>query len=272
MPCERPITTRHLLDHTAGLGFTAFESPVAGLLTDRLGQGAVGAHAVPPTEEWVRRLAEIPLVHQPGDGWTYNLAYDVLGVLLARAAGRDLPGLMAERLLDPLGMSSSGFSVAADDRDRLTTLYSHDQGGGLEVLDAPDQMFAAPPDFPSGAGGLVTTADDWAAFGRMLLSGGGDVLGEESVRLITTDHTTPRQRDMAAFFLEGQGYGFGVGVDTVVRDPWNSIGRFGWVGGTGTAAYVDPQRDLVTVILTQVSLDGPQAAGVFEAFWQAAIT
>ena len=270
--CERPIIVRHLLTHTAGLGFPAFESPVAEVLSDRLGQGAVGETAVPPAEEWVRRLAEVPLVHQPGDGWTYNLAYDVLGVVLARAAGRDLPTLMAERVLDPLGMADTGFVVGDGDRDRFTTLYSPRADGTLDVLDEPDGMFAVAPGLPSGAGGLVTTADDQEAFYRMLLRGGDDVLDAESVRLVTTDHTTARQRDMAAFFLDGQGYGFGVGVDTEVRDPWHSPGRFGWIGGTGVAAYADPQRDLVTVILTQVSLSGPQAAGVFEALWQAAVT
>ena len=138
------------------------------------------------------------------------------------------------------------------------------------MSDAPDGEFSREPAFASGAGGLVTTADDCLAFGRMLLAEGADLLSPASVRLIMTDNTTPQQREMGGFFLDGQGWGFGGGVDTEQLSPWNVLGRYGWVGGTGTAAYVDARNDLVTVILTQVELGGPDSAGVLEAFWTAA--
>lgn len=86
VPCARPITTPHLLTHTAGHGFTTGESTVVAQLMEQLGQADRDVGAVPPPDEWMRRLGEIPLMHQPGEGWTYNAAYDVLGVLLARAA------------------------------------------------------------------------------------------------------------------------------------------------------------------------------------------
>ena len=111
-------------------------------------------------------------MHQPGDGWTYNTSYDVLGVLLARASGKSFADLMAERLLEPLGMVDTGFHVPADKRDRFTTLYGHDEQGGLKVTDEPDGVLATEPAFVSGGSGLVTTADDWLAFGRMLLAEG----------------------------------------------------------------------------------------------------
>ncbi len=111
------------------------------------------------------------------------------------------------------------------------------------MRDEPDGYFTRQPAFASGSGGLVTTVDDWLAFGRMLLAGGGGVLRPESVRLMMTDHTTPRHREMGGFFLDGQGWGFGGGVDTSLIDPWNVIGRYGWVGGTGTSAYVHPSTD-----------------------------
>ena len=123
VPCERPITARHLLTHTAGHGFPTRESKVVPLLMEQLHQGSMQVGEVPPPQEWMRRLAGIPLMHQPGDGWTYNAAYDVLGVLLPRASGQSLADVMAERLLEPLGMVDIGFHVPAVNRDRFTTLY-----------------------------------------------------------------------------------------------------------------------------------------------------
>ena len=267
--CARPITARHLLTGTAGHGFCTWDSAVTPLLMERLGQAADDIHEVPAPDEWMRRLSEIPLLHQPGEGWTYNASYDVLGVLAARAAGQDLADVMADRLLEPLGMHDTGFHVPDEERHRFTTLHgAHD--GALRVRDEPDGCFARPPAFASGSGGLVTTADDWLAFGRTLLADGGGLLQPESVRLMMTDHTTPRQRELGGFFLDGQGWGFGGGVDTEVLHEWNVVGRYGWVGGTGTAAYADPRAGTVSILLTQVELGGPESAGVLEAFWTAA--
>lgn len=263
--CERPITARHLLTGTAGHGFCTWESAVTPLLMEQLHQAADDVHEVPAPDEWMRRLQRIPLMHQPGDGWTYNASYDALGVLVARAAGQDLAHVMAERLLDPLGMTDTAFHVPAGAVDRLTTMYGADDGE-LVVRDEPDGVFIRPPAFPSGSGGLVTTADDWLAFGRMLAAGGGAVLDEESVRLITTDHTTPQHREMGGFFLDGQGWGFGGGVDTELVDPWNVVGRYGWVGGTGTSAYVHPDGT-VAVLLAQVVLGSPGIEELLKAFW-----
>ncbi|SEB60043.1 CubicO group peptidase, beta-lactamase class C family [Nocardioides exalbidus] len=267
-PAQRPITARHVLTSTSGHGFATVETPVVPLLVERLGQASMELDKVPAPDEWMRRLADIPLIHQPGDGWTYNASYDLLGVLLARAAGKDLAELMAERLLGPLGMVDSGFFVPMEKRDRFTTLY----GSDLSVSDEPDGSFAEPPAFASGAGGIVTTVDDMLAFGRMLLAGGGDLLTPGSVRQMTTDHTTPELREMGGFFLDGQGWGYGGGVDTSVREPWNVVGRYGWVGGTGTSAYVIPSRGSVNVLLTQVELGSPESTAVLEAFWTHAAT
>ncbi|WP_374457346.1 serine hydrolase domain-containing protein [Nocardioides sp.] len=265
VPASGPITARHLLTSTAGHGFATWESAVTPLLMEQLGQASDDIHDVPPPDEWMRRLSAIPLMHQPGEGWTYNAAYDVLAVLVARAAGQDFADV-AERLLDPLGMVDSGFHVPAGRRDRFTTLYG---GDSLEVRDEPDGVFAQRPAFASGSGGLVTTADDWLAFGRMLLSGGGSLLSEASVRLMTSDQITAQHREMGGFFLDGQGWGFGGGVDTELIDPWNELGRYGWVGGTGTSAYVHPASGTVAVLLTQVELGAPGIEDLLKAFWTA---
>lgn len=264
--CVRPITARHLLTGTAGHGFCTWDSAVVPLLMERLHQAADDIHEVPAPDEWMRRLSTIPLMHQPGEGWTYNASYDVLGVLLARAAGQDLADVMGERLLEPLGMGDTGFHVPPDKVDRLTTMYGADDGGALRVRDEPDGFFTRPPAFASGSGGLVTTADDWLAFGRMLLADGAGLLRPESVRLMTTDHTTPRHRELGGWFLDGQGWAFGGGVDTALLEEWNVIGRYGWVGGTGTSAYVHPDGT-VAILLTQVVLGSPGVEDVLKAFW-----
>lgn len=263
--CERPITARHLLTGTAGHGFCTWESAVTPLLMEQLHQAADDIHEVPVPDEWMRRLSGIPLMHRPGDGWTYNASYDVLGVLVARSAGQDLADVMTERLLEPLGMTDTGFHVPADRVGRFTTMYGAEDGE-LVVRDESHGVFSRPPAFASGSGGLVTTADDWLAFGRMLVAGGGAVLDGESVRLMTTDHTTSRHREMGGFFLDGQGWGFGGGVDTGLVDPWNVIGRYGWVGGTGTSAYVHPDGT-VAVLLTQVVLGSPGIEELLKTFW-----
>ncbi len=225
------------------------------LLVEQLHQGSMQVGEVPAPGEWMRRLAGIPLMHQPGEGWTYNAAYDVLGVLLARASGQSLADVMAERVLEPLGMVDTGFHVPAVDRDRFTSLYGRDEQGVLRVSDEPDGAFAVPPAFATGAGGLVTTVDDQLAFGWMLLAQGegptGRLLSEGSVVQMMSDQISSEHRGRGGFFLDGQGWGFGGPVDIDMLHPWNVPGRYGWVGGTGTAAYVDPQHTTVSVILTQ---------------------
>ena len=261
---DRPITARHLLTGTAGHGFSTWESAVQPLLMEQLGQASMD-----PRGPGARRVdapaVEIPLMHQPGEGWTYNASYDVLAVLPARAAGQDFADLMADDCSTHWAWATPASTCLADKLDRMTTLYEHDDSG-LKVTDEPDGTFAEEPAFASGSGGLVTTVDDWLAFGRMLLAGGGDVLGPESVRLMTSDHMTPQHREMGGFFLDGQGWGFGGGVDTSLIDPWNVVGRYGWVGGTGTSAYVHPYSGTVAVLLTQVGLGG-DAMELLQTFW-----
>ncbi|NYE35627.1 CubicO group peptidase (beta-lactamase class C family) [Nocardioides cavernae] len=269
--CERPVTARHLLSGTAGHGFCTWDSPVPALLTERLGQADEDVQAVPEPDEWMRRLGEIPLMHQPGEGWTYNAAYDALGVLASRAAGRPYADVVADRVLRPLGMDDTGFHVPADRVDRFTTLYQAGDGG-LRVSDEPNGYYVRTPAFASGSGGLVTTVDDWLAFGRMLLAGGGNVLSPESVRQMTTDHITEAQRELGGWFLDGQGWGYGGGVDTALIEPWNEIGRYGWVGGTGTSAYVHPATGTVAVLLTQVVLGAPGIEDLLKAFWTLSTT
>ena len=267
VPARRAITVRDLLTFRNGHGFPAdFSLPAVGLLFSELRQGPPAPQDVVAPDEWMRVLATIPLLHHPGDRWLYNTGSDILGVLVARAAGRPFDELLAERIFAPLGMGDTGFHVPAADLPRFTTAY-RPEGTGLAVTDPPEGQWSTPPAFCSGAGGLVSTLDDLLAFQRMLLAGGGEVLSPKAVALMTTDHLTAAQRAAGALFLEGQGWGFGGSVDVERSAPWNAPGRYGWVGGSGTAAHVDPVGHTATVLLTAVAMESPAPPAVMREFW-----
>ncbi|MGW7241464.1 serine hydrolase domain-containing protein [Streptomyces sp. NPDC054804] len=273
VPAARPITVEDVLSSRSGWGFGAdFAAPVLQPLFADVAVYNGGPRPTATPDEWVAALAGLPLLRQPGEAFLYNASSDLQGVLVARAAGRPLPEFLAERIFEPLGMVDTGFAVPAAARHRLTPYYRTDPGGALTLADAPDGAWSTPPVFPSGAGGLVATAADWLAFGRMLLAGGGTVLSPESVRLMTTDHLTPVQREEGSLFLQGQGWGYGGSVDITSAEPWNVPGRYGWVGGTGTAAHIVPATDTVTVLLTPCGLPGPAFTAWMRDFWTHAAT
>jgi CubicO group peptidase (beta-lactamase class C family) len=251
VPAARPITVEDVLTFRAGWGFPSdFSLPAVAQLFQRLPPFG------PPfgPDEWVATLAEVPLVHQPGEAWLYNTCSDLQGVLVSRISGRDFPEFLAERIFLPLGMDDTGFFAPPEKQARLAPFH------GSEQMPIDERLWTALPRFPSGAGGLVSTLADWHRFGRMLLADGGGLLAPESVRLMTSDHLTKEQRDASTLFLEGAGWGFGgaVGPD----------GRYGWVGGTGTTAHVDRSTGTIGVLLTQVQMAGPTPTPLMREFWR----
>ncbi|MFD8595685.1 serine hydrolase domain-containing protein [Kitasatospora sp. NPDC059646] len=274
VPAARPITVRDVLDSRAGYGFPAdFSLPALVPLVSELLQGPPQPQKVMPPDEWLAALARIPMLHQPGAAWLYNICSDIQGVLVARATGQPLDEALAERLFEPLGMSDTGFSAPPGQAGRLSPLYRPNPDGTLTVADPPDGQWSTPPAFPSGAGGLVSTLDDVFAFQRMLVTGGRAddgryVLSERAVWQMTTNYLTEQQRADGQLFLEGQGWGFGGSVDVVRREPWNVPGRYGWVGGTGTAAHLVPTTGLMTVLLTQREMTGPTPPPLMREFWR----
>ncbi len=274
VPAVRPITVRHLLSLTSGHGLPAdFSNPVVERLQTDLHQGPPQPAMFPPPDEWMARLAATPLLHQPGEGWTYNTGSDVLGVLVSRVEDAQLGDVLDDTVLGPLEMVDTGFAVPASARDRMTSSYRRDPATGeFTLIDPPDGQWASDPTFQSGAGGLVSTVDDWCRFGRMLLANGQyrghRVLSSEAVSLMMTSQVEAEPDNP---FLDGHGWGFGGSVDLAATEPWNVPGRYGWVGGTGTAAYVFPSSERLVVWMSQVELSGPDdsAAMGFILTWAA---
>ncbi len=273
VPATRPITVFDLLSSRAGYGFASdFTLPAVQRLFSVQKDGRQ-PQSFPAPDVWMAELARVPLLYQPGQAWLYDTCSTLQGVLIERVCGQPLPGFLAERVFEPLGMADTGFVVPAAKRDRFTSYYRTGPGGGLELADGPDGQWATPPLFPLGNGGLAGTASDWLAFGRMLLAEGTATTGRrlltaDSVRLMTTDHTTPAQREIGSLFLEGQGWGFGGSVDIAAIDPWNVPGRYGWVGGTGTSAHINPSAGTAAILLTQVAADSPVPPQWMRDFWR----
>src|SRR6266852_6734822 len=258
VPANRPITVRDLLTFCMGFGQMMAPPDAYPILKaaseQQIGMGPPSPSTLPAPDEWMRRLGRLPLMHQPGEKWMYNTGADVLGVLLARVSGQPLETFLRERLFEPLGMKDTGFSVPEASLDRLATSYWIDPASGKLTVydDARGGQWGHPPAFPSGAGGLVSTIDDYLAFGQMMLSqgkhGNERILSRLSVELMTTDQLTPEQKAASSLisgFLDGHGWGFGVSVVTRRDDIAAVPGRYGWDGGLGTSWYSDPREEMV---------------------------
>jgi CubicO group peptidase (beta-lactamase class C family) len=260
----RPITVRHLLDLTCGWGCVLDRTPLQAAMFEL---GVFPGPLIPAMsgDEFVGRVAGLPLAFQPGEGWLYETGIDVLGVLLSRATGRPLSELVAERVTEPLDMTDTSFG--ARDAARLATAY-RPQGDGLEVLDLPDGQFAGPPGFEQLSSGLVSTAPDVLRFFSAMADGGDPVLRLGSLAQMTADALTESQRRQARPIVgPGASWGLGTGVDLEAAEAWMAPGRWGWTGGIGTTAHVDPSRGTVAVLLTQRMMSGPDDG--FDAFWAA---
>lgn len=264
VPARRPIVVEDLLTLTCGFGLVLARGPLFDAIKrDTLMPGPFS----PPfsADEFMRRLGALPLAAQPGEGWLYHTGFDALAVLLARATGRPCSELLAERITGPLKMSATGFFT---DAERLPTAY-RPTADGLVVLDPPDGRFARRPRFEAFGSGLVSAAPDLLAFLEMLLNRGGDVLSPEAVALMSSDRLDDRQRARATFLGPGRSWGLGGEVVLQRGDTAVAPGSFGWMGGTGTTAYIDPERRLAAVLLTQRSMETSRPPAFMQRFWNA---
>jgi len=281
VPAVRPITVRDVLTFRLGLGMD-FAAPWPQPLLeemDRLGLGSGPPEPqVPPgPDEWMSKVATLPLLYQPGERWLYNTGADVLGVLVARASTQPLDVFLRESVFEPLGMVDTGFTHS--DVERLGTCYAVDPASGTRVVyDAPAGQWAKPPAFPSGGGGLVSTVDDVHAFARMLLGrgrlpDGSQLVSRPSVEAMTTDQIGVAQGATGPSLDGSLGWGFGVGVQVRRTGPGRSVGSYGWDGGMGSSWANDPAERLIGVVLTTDAFTSafPPPA-VIQDFWTCCYT
>jgi methyl acetate hydrolase len=247
-PAATPMTVRHLLTHTSGLGY-AFASPVLAALMGNNAQGA--------------RATSYPLLHDPGARWTYGESTRVLGTLVEEVAGQPLDQFLKERIFMPLGMNDTSYVVPAADNGRVATVHRTTEQG---LVEAPNQETISSP--VQGDGGLHSTAADYVKFMQMLLNGGRApggtrLLREESVELMGQNHTgrvrvelQPTTNDALSLpFPLGAGrdtYGLGFQVTGAHDDPnTRSPGSMAWAGIFNTEFWVDPRRGVCAVLLMQ---------------------
>lgn len=253
-PAVRAITLRHLLTSTSGYGMVLTECPLKRAMVDS--EVEVGADPVFGADEWLGRLAALPLAFQPGEGWRYHHSFGILGILIARVAGRPLHDHLADDLLRPLGLRDTGLWVSAGSVARLPASYRHTDCGLVELEPVGGGFSAGHPQFDVSHGELVSTVRDYTRFARMLADAGRfegrQIVSEEHLRLMTSDQLPAVAKTPDSFFpgfWDGTGWGFGVGVDT----EGGRAGRYGWSGGLGTNFFVDPDGT-VGVLLTQVEM------------------
>lgn len=284
VPVRRPITVRDVLTCTFGLGMdmTVIGTPIMNAVFE---QGITPnlPEPMPEQDEWMRRLGSLPLMHQPGERWQYQIGSDLAGVLVSRVTGQSFESFLRERIFEPLGMRDTGFHVPADQLHRLPPLYAPDPATGEFHVwdDAATGRHATPPAFQGGGGGLVSTADDYDAYFRMLLNGGVHegqrILSRPAVELMTTNRLTPDQQaarqqlaldNVHISFGQGQhgGWGLGMAVRTY-RGDYAPVGQFGWDGGSGASTYADPVNGIVGILLTQVGASVPHSIHLMHDFW-----
>ena len=203
--------------------------------------------------DMVKTLGDIPLVHEPGERWTYGVSTDVLGYLVEVISEMPFEAFLQTRLFGPLGMVDTAFSVPPEKRGRFAALYTANKGGGLERVGKKADADGEFTFFPSGGGGLVSTAADYMRFSQMLLNGGEldgvRILGKKTVELMRYPHH------------EGWfGLGFSVvndkkSKDTDGKEPKDtpeSVGSFSWGGAAATIFWIDPVEELVGLLMTQL--------------------
>jgi CubicO group peptidase (beta-lactamase class C family) len=266
VPANRAITLRHLLTMGSGYGMEFRDSP----LQKAMAENGTEAGPDPVTlgaDEWLGRLAGLPLAFQPGEGWRYHHSFALLGILVARLTGRPLGEHLAEDLFGPLEMPDTAFWVPKEKLDRLPAAYRYDGASLVEMEPASGGFYAGPPPFDVSHAEIVATARDYHRFLRNLAERGRvegtRLLSDGHLRQMTSDQVPAENKTPDSFFpgfWDGTGWGFGVGVET--RGPRR--GRYGWSGGQGTNFYVDPDGS-VGILLTQVEM-GEQVGGMVAEF------
>ena len=253
-----PPTMRELMTHTAGFSYGFFgNTPVDKMYRDE------GIWQSATLKQMIDKLAKIPLLYQPGKGWTYSISMDIQGYIVEKLSGQSLPDFMEQQIFKPLGMKDAGFFVPQDKRSRFVTLYRGNEKNELVVVDAmPGFDYTKQPTMALGGAGMVSTAEDYFRFAQMLANGGElggvRILAPSSVRLMSANHV-PDSLLTGEFGIgphtlrPGFGYGYNMAV---VYDPAEANlpegkGTFFWDGAAGTWFWIDPTNDIIFIGMIQ---------------------
>jgi CubicO group peptidase (beta-lactamase class C family) len=274
VPARREITVRDLMRHTSGFTYGVFgDTPVDHMYREKklLDRNS-------SLQEFVAKLATIPLQYQPGTRFHYSVSVDVLGRVVEVVSGKSLDAYFEERILGPLGMVDTAFYVPASKVDRFATNY----GPGLIVIDNPAKSpYLNPPKFFSGGGGLVSTARDYTRFCQMMLNGGElqgtPLLKHETVQMMTHNQLPPEALPMSmpggAPSENGLGFGLGFAVRMSVdpNNPASVVGEYFWGGAASTGFTICPRNETVVVALTQFMPFTPKLSEAFDHAVNAAV-
>lgn len=263
----RPMTIRDLLTHTSGLTYGFMnQHPV-----DRLyRRGGIDGSATSQLtlKEMMEKLADIPLLFSPGEHWNYSVSTDVCGYLVEVLSGRPLDEFLQARIFAPLGMVDTGFMVPKDKLDRFTANYEKNaRTREVRLVDKSDETsaYAAPKRFLSGGGGLVSTMTDYWRFCQMCLNGGAfegtRLLSRKTMEFMRSNHLpggrTMKEMSLSSFGeLAAEGAGFGLGFQVILEpaeaQAIGSVGNFSWGGAASTYFWIDPEEDLIAILMTQL--------------------
>lgn len=250
-PAKQPILIRHLLTHTAGLGYsivqkgpikTAYEEAglIPGLVSRIPIPGLNRGKAVNSLEAFADGLARMPLVHEPGTKWSYSVSLDLLGRVIEVVSGQPFDAFLQERLFGPMGMTSTFFQVPANETHRLSTNYAIFGGVPLPIDPGTASIYTDKPPFPMGGAGLVSSPRDFDRFMKMIanlgLLDGKRIMTESAIRT-GTSNLLPQGIDVRGTYAQGGGFGAGgrVGLGEFA-------GTYGWGGAAGTVAIMDLRR------------------------------
>lgn len=279
VPANRPITLHDLLTHTAGLSYHFLpDDPVAG---QYLAAGLFDNWTVQPAgislAQYVEKLASFPLRAQPGTGWCYSEAMNVLGRVVEVSSGQRLGTFLHDHIIAPLGMVDTGFHVRSDNKQRLVDVYQPGAEGGLLCI-SDNLGFDFPPSADLGGSGLVGTAADYLRFARMLLNGGEldgvRILEAETAKLLVTNHLGPefgdrplRAMPQNLYAERGVGHGYcGVVInDPAARGIPGSPGEYSWGGAANTNFWIDFREDLIVIVMSQVFPGESRAREIHDA-------
>jgi len=253
-PADKPVTLHALLTHTAGYPAGVKSDELAIQLMER-----IDPHGAADLRGFAERMSRVPLAADPGTRFGYDGAsLELLARVVEVASGQSFQSFLQQRIFDPLRMRDTGFRVPAAQRSRVADLTTMDKDGRLRIADTASARHPGEPlnAYTSGAGGLYSTAGDYARFAQMLLDGGTldghTLLGRKTVELMLRNHLTMLDPPVTQF-SDAEGFGIGgyVVIDAAKRGQLGSPGQFGWSGAASTSYSIDPQEHLLMILMLQ---------------------